>query len=131
MINEHELRNNTGYQKQNSHLLTVNSVVCHGGVYPDNYCTNSVVVLVQEELDQEEIQDGDSEDTSPEGGVGTGEGSIRKGEDGDDHEEDEDTDEAGEDVVVPVRVIPGEGRVGQGQHADDQQADGVGLVEEF
>ena len=40
-------------------------------------------------------------------------------EDGDDHEEDEDTDEAGEDVVVPVHVIPGEGRVGQGQHTDE------------
>ena len=113
------------------YLFTVNGVVCHGGVYPDNYCADSVVVLVKEELDQEEIQDGDSEDTSPEGGVGTGEGSVGQGEDGDDHEEDEDTDEAGEDVVVPVRVIPGEGRVGQGQHADDQQADGVGLVEEF
>ena len=59
------------------------------------------------------------------------EGSIGQGEDGDDHEEDEDTDEAGEDVVVPVRVIPGEGRVGQGQHTDEQQADCVRLVEKL
>ena len=80
---------------------------------------DSVVVLMKEELDQQEIEDGDSEDASPEGGVRSSEGSIGQGEDGDDHEEDEDTDEAGEDVVVPVHVIPGEGRVGQGQHTDE------------
>ena len=59
------------------------------------------------------------------------EGSIRQSEYGDDHEEDEDTDETGEHIVVPLRVISGEGSVGESQDTDEQQADGVGLVEEL
>ena len=40
------------------------------------------MVLMKEELDQQEIEDGDSEDASPEGGVRSSEGSIGQGEDG-------------------------------------------------
>ena len=64
--------------------------------------------------------------------MGSDERSVRQREDRDDHEEDEDPNQAGENVAVPgERVVPGEGSVGQPQHADHHQADGLRLVEKL
>ena len=111
-------------------LLAVDGVVGHGGVEPHDDRPHRGVVLVQQELDQQQVEDGHAEHAAPQRGVRPDEGAVRESEDREDHEEDEDTDEAGEDVVVPVSVIAGEGGVGQTQDTEEHQADCVGLVEE-
>ena len=63
--------------------------------------------------------------------MGPGEGAIGQRQDGDDHEEHQDPHQTGQDVVVPVRVVPREGCVGEAQHAEEHQADCVRLVEKF
>ena len=112
-------------------LLTVNGVVGHAGVNPDNDGPDCGPVLVEQELEQQQVEDGDTQDTAPESRVGPSEGTVGQGEDGEDHEEDEDPHQASEDVVVPVRVIPGEGCPGQRQHTNKQQTNGVRLVKEL
>ena len=111
-------------------LLTVDGVVLHPRVQPDDDGPGRVVVLVEEELDEEEVEDGDAEDAPPDSGVRPDEGSVGQRQHGDDHEEDEDPDQSGEDVAVPGEsVVPGEGSVGQPEDTDHHQADGLGLVE--
>merc|ERR1719318_2323066 len=66
------------------------------------------------EMESEEVDDGDAQDTSPQGRVRPDEGSIGQREDRDDHEEDKDTNQPRVDVAVPVHsFIPGEGCVGE------------------
>ena len=57
-------------------LLTVDGVMLHVGVQPDNDGPHGVVVLVEQELDEEQVEDGDTEDTSPNGGVRADEGPV-------------------------------------------------------
>ena len=63
--------------------------------------------------------------------MGPGEGAIRQRQDGDYHEEHQHPHQASQDVVVPVRVVPREGGVGEAQDTEEHQADCVRFVEKF
>ena len=63
--------------------------------------------------------------------MGSGEGAIWQCQDGDNHEEHQHTHQTSQDVVMPVRVIPSEGGVGEAQDTEEHQADCVRLVEKF
>ena len=86
-------------------LLTVDCVVCHLWVEPDDHTPDSLVVLVDEELKEEEVHDRSPKDTTPEGRMRSGEGAIGEGEDGDDQEEDGDPDQPAVDVAVHVSCL--------------------------
>ena len=90
-------------------LFAVDCVVLHFGVEPDDHTPDRLVVLVDEELEEEEIHDGGTKDTSPEGRMRPGERSVGEGEDGDDEEEDRDPDQPAVDVAVNVScLVPGD-----------------------
>ena len=90
-------------------LLTVNRIVFHLWVKPDDHTPDGLVVLMDEELEEEEVHDGHPKDATPEGRVRPGEGAIGKGEDGDDEEEDGHPDQPTVDVAVHVSsLIPEE-----------------------
>ena len=65
--------------------------------------------------------------------MGTGEGAIGQGEDGDDHEEDGDTDEASDNVAVEAVIarVPVEGSPGAHTNTNKHQHQGVRFVEEL
>ena len=60
---------------------------------------------MNEELQQHEIEDGGAEEHPPEDGVGSGEGAVGEGQDGDDHEEGHHRQEPRHQVRV-VRQAP-------------------------
>ena len=92
-----------------SSRLDADCVVLHLGVEPDDHTPDRLVVLVDEELEEEEIHDGGTKDTSPESRMRPGERSVGEGEDGDDEEEDRDPDQPTVDVAVNVScLVPGD-----------------------
>ncbi len=86
-------------------LFSINVVILHVAVKPNDDGPNRIVILMNEKLQNEQIHDAETEDHPPQQRMRPHEGSVGKGQHGNQQEEAGDAAKTGEKVRMVVADI--------------------------